>query len=85
MAARQGARRGHGLGGRTVGGARQVDDDGGALAERALDVDMAPRLGDEAVHHAQPQARALADLLGGEERVEDARQRLGRYPRTLSR
>jgi hypothetical protein len=33
-----------------------------------------------AVHHAEAQAAALADLLGGEERVERARDHLGRHP-----
>ena len=44
-------------------------------------LDMALRLGDEAVDHAQAQARPLADFLGREERIEDARQHVGRDAR----
>jgi hypothetical protein len=36
---------------------------------------MAAGLLDEAVHHRQAQPGAAADLLGGEERLEHARQR----------
>ena len=43
-----------------------------------VDGDEAPGAAGEAVDLAQAEARALADLLGGEERLEHARQRLGR-------
>ena len=38
-------------------------------------IDMPARLLDEAVDLAQAEARALADFLGGEERLERARRR----------
>ena len=44
--------------------------------ERARHPDPAAALGHDAVHGRQPQAGALADLLGGEERLEDPRERL---------
>ena len=50
--------------------ARQVDRDGGALAERAGDLHGAAGLMREAVHLRQSKAGALADRLRGEERVE---------------
>ena len=39
------------------------------------DVDPAAVLAHDAVRHREAKARALADVLGGEERLEDARQR----------
>ena len=67
----RGERRGGG--GRCLGlalGRRQIELDRGAVADLAVDPDMPARLLDEAVDHAQPEARALADFLGGEERLE---------------
>src|SRR6188768_4090913 len=52
--------------------ARQEDLEGGAAARRAVDGDVAAALLDDAVHHRQAEAGALAALLGGEERLEDA-------------
>ena len=48
----------------------QVDLDRGAFADLAVDLDVAARLLDQAVHHRQPQARALALGLGREEGLE---------------
>ena len=50
--------------------ARQIDRDGGAVAERAGDLHGAAGLMREAVHLRQSKAGALADRLRGEERVE---------------
>ena len=50
--------------------ARQIDRDGGALAERARDLHGAAGLMREAIDLRQPEAGALADRLGGEERIE---------------
>ena len=50
----------------------------------AVDRDVAVRLLDEAVHHAQAKPGALADLLGGEERLEGARQHLRRHAVAVS-
>ena len=55
--------------------ARQEDAEGGALADGAVDDDLPARLRDDAVHRRQPEAGALARLLGREERLEDARAR----------
>ena len=52
--------------------AGQEDGDAGAPPGRGLDVDRAARVGDDAVHGRQPQARALAGVLGGEEGLEGA-------------
>ena len=49
------------------------------MADLAVDLDVAARLLDEAVHHAQPQAGALADILGGEERLEHFFQNVRRH------
>ena len=54
--------------------ARQVDVEAGAAAGLAVALDPAVVLLDDAEDHRQPQAGALARRLGGEERVEDARQ-----------
>ena len=48
----------------------------GARAGLAVDLDVPARLLDEAVHHGEAQAGTLADLLGGEERLEHAVQHL---------
>ena len=50
-----------------------------APAEFRVDLDVAVRLLDEAVDHRQPEARALADRLGGEERIEGAGDHVGRH------
>ena len=51
---------------------RQRDLEGGALARVALDEDRAPVLLHDPVRDRQPEPGALADALGGEERVVDA-------------
>ena len=56
----------------------------GALADRALAVDGAVVLLDDAVGDRQPEPGALADGLGGEERIVDAGQVLGRMPAPVS-
>ena len=52
-----------------VGG--QIDGEDRALARRAVGEDEAAGLLDDAVGGGQAEAGALADLLGGEERLED--------------
>jgi hypothetical protein len=49
-----------------------MEENRGAASRLALDVDVAARLRDEAVDLRQAEAGALAGLLGGEERLEDA-------------
>ena len=66
---------GSGSGSRSGVDHRQGDRDLGALPRRAVDLDLAARGVDDAVHRRQPEAGALARLLGGEERLEDARAR----------
>ena len=44
------------------------------MADLAVDLDMPAGLLGEAVDHAEPEAAALAVLLGREERLEDALQ-----------
>src|SRR6185437_639081 len=59
--------------------ARQVEPDGRPAANLAVDLDVAVRLLDEAVDHAEAEPGALADLFGGEERLEHALQDLRRH------
>ena len=54
---------------------RQVDLEGRAVPRLALDRDVTAALLDDAVDGGQPEAGALARLLGREERLEDARLR----------
>ncbi|MEJ0070988.1 MAG: hypothetical protein WDO24_22180 [Pseudomonadota bacterium] len=56
----------------------EIESEGRAHAKLAVDADMAAGLLDESEHHAETQPGALADRLGGEERLEDLGQRLGR-------
>ena len=64
---------------------RQRDREDRALADLALDLDVAPRLLDDAVGGGEPEAGALPHLLGREERLEDAvRARSGGMPVPLS-
>ena len=51
--------------------ARQIDAEHGAASHRAVAEDEPARLLDEAIHHRQAEPGALADLLGGEEGLED--------------
>ena len=55
-----------------------------APADFAVDVDAPAALRDDAVHRRQAQARALADLLGGEERFEQVRLYRGVVPVPVS-
>ncbi len=55
---------------------RQVDLDRRAQPDLAVDLDVAARLLDEAVDLGQAKPGAVADLLGREERLEGARDRL---------
>ena len=59
--------------------ARQVDAEGGALADLAVGEDVAAGLLDDAVDGGEAEAGALADLLGGEERLEDLGHHLRRH------
>src|SRR5688500_12367149 len=60
-------------------GGRQVNPECGARAQAAFDGDMAAALGDDPVGGRQAEPGALALLLGGEERLEDAAQCLLRH------
>ncbi len=57
--------------------ARQVNAEGGAHADLAVDDDRAARLLHDAVDRGKAEARALAHLLGREERIEDFLKMLG--------
>ena len=57
---------------------RQLDREDGAAVRMVGGDDLPAVLLHDAVGDRQPQARALADLLGRVERLEDARQRVGR-------
>ena len=59
--------------------ARQQQGHGRAAPRAAFDLHLAARLGGEAVDLGQAEPRALAGFLGGEERIEGARQHLGRH------
>src|SRR6266511_1294942 len=72
------------------GGARPVDADrgkddpeAGALADAAVHLDAPAVPIDDAVNDREPEPRALADVLGGEERIEDPRQHVGRDAGTV--
>src|SRR5205807_4789269 len=55
----------------------QIDAEGRAVPRFAIDVDVPVVLFDDAVGHGEAEARAFAQLFGREERLEDARLRLG--------
>ncbi len=57
--------------------ARQIEREGAALPHLALDGHLAAGLPGEAEHLRQAETGALADLLGGEERLEDAARSCG--------
>ena len=59
--------------------ARQIEIDRRAAAHGGPYANAALRLVDEAMHLGEAEARSLADLLGGEERLEDARLNLVRH------
>src|SRR5207237_7230039 len=54
-----------------LAGARQIELDGRAVAFFAIDLDVAAGLLDEPVDHAEAETGSLADVLGGEKRLED--------------
>ncbi len=70
--------------GRRVGD-RQPDLGGRAFAHAALQGEAAAGLLGQAVHHREAEAGALADALGGEERLRRARQRLRVHARRRCR
>jgi len=53
-----------------VGDMRQIQPDRRAVTFLAVGLDMAARLLDETIDHAQAEAGTLAELLGSEERLE---------------
>ncbi|MNR05622.1 hypothetical protein D3C85_1216650 [compost metagenome] len=57
--------------------ARQIQTHAGALARQAEQADVAARLLGKTVNHRQAEPGALADRLGGEERVERLGQDFG--------
>ena len=59
--------------------AREVEAHRRALADLGIDPHLPARLPGEAVDHRQPEPGALADRLGGEERIEGARDHVGRH------
>ena len=61
---------------------RQRQREPRALPDRAVAANRAVVLAHDAVGDRQPEAGAAADRLGGEERIVDARQLLGRNART---
>ena len=63
------------------GDGRQEDFEDRALAEAAGDLDPALVLLDDAIDRRQPEPGALANFLGGEERLEYARQMFRRDAR----
>src|SRR5204862_331323 len=65
----------HRLGRRVDAG--EVDLEGGPHAQLAVHPDESATLLHDAVHRCQAEARTLAFLLGGEERLEQVRLRLG--------
>ena len=65
-----------GIGAPARGSTGSHSRDGGAVAELALDGDGAARLLGEAAHHGEAEAGALADALGGEERLGGVREGL---------
>src|SRR5258708_4829256 len=58
---------------------RQIDLHRRAMTDCAVDPDVAVRLLDEAVDHAETEPGTLADILGREERLEDAIQHVLRH------
>ena len=58
---------------------RQIDFDGRAFANLAVDFDVAARLLDEAVDLRESEAGAVSDILGGKEGVEGLRHHVGRH------
>ena len=63
---------------------RQVDLDRRAVADLAVDLHVAAGLLDEAVDLREPEAGAVADVLGGEERLERLRSDLRPMPVPVS-
>ena len=69
---------------RRRGDGREKDAERGAVAQLALDFDPALMLLDDAINRRQPQAGALADFLGGEERLERCGKCSGAMPVPVS-
>ena len=63
---------------------REVQPERRAPADLAVDEHEPADLLQRAVHHRQPEPGAFADLLGGEERLEDVRLRFARMPWPVS-
>src|SRR3954471_23087907 len=63
---------------------RQADKET-RLARPGLERDFPAMARDYAPHDVQSEACTLADLLGGEERLEDVVSRLARYPQPVVR
>ena len=63
---------------------RQINLDRRALAELAVDLDVAAGLLDEAIDLRQAKPGAVTDFLGGEERLEGLGERLGVMPVPVS-
>ena len=61
---------------------RQFEHEAGPLAGRALDEDVAAVVADDPVGDREAEACSSADLLGCEERIEDALLQSLRDPRT---
>ena len=65
---------------RARGRDRQIQFHSSAMAELAFDPEIATALLDEAIGHAQAQARTVAGGLRGEERFSGTRKCFGRHP-----
>ena len=63
---------------------RKQDLEARALPGLAVHADVTPALGDDAVGRGQPQAGALAQGLGGEERLEQMRRVSSSMPSPVS-
>ncbi len=59
---------------------REIDPEGRAVADLAIDRDVAAALFHDAVAGRETKPRALALLLGGEKWLEQSRLHLGRHP-----
>ena len=62
-------------------GGREVDLEGRAETGLGVDLHVPAGLGDDAVDRREPEAGAVAGLLGGEERLEDVLETVRRDPR----
>src|SRR6516162_4853115 len=62
-------------------GARQIKPYSRAAADPALDLRRATGLASEAIHHGKAEPIALAQCLGGKERLEGAARCVGPHPK----